>query len=41
MLYGITQVTVLNMTDEWSVWCDLSSLPADPPEMREVCHRCR
>ncbi|PSN32156.1 hypothetical protein C0J52_24821 [Blattella germanica] len=29
------------MIDETSVWDDLSSLPADPPKMREICNRCR
>ncbi|XP_069694823.1 tRNA-uridine aminocarboxypropyltransferase 2 isoform X2 [Periplaneta americana] len=29
------------MADETSVWDDLSSLPADPPKMREICNTCR
>jgi len=37
------QITVNSgtMTDEWNVWNDLSSLPADPPKMRQICSRCR
>ncbi|XP_067008432.1 tRNA-uridine aminocarboxypropyltransferase 2 [Anabrus simplex] len=29
------------MTNENEVWEDLSSIPADPPKMREICTRCR